>query len=156
MITDTDIIKMCNKVEQAQIWCSGCGHSREIKGALYRVTLNQAALAMLAKRGRRHYGYMFRKHNLCPVCFAACYDNIDLEQSTCQYCRRTLYGVRVGKINGVEFYFCSDRCERRLRYQPVIHIKSCEQCGAEFHPKRKDAKCCSAKCRVARNRKLNP
>lgn len=47
---------------------------------------------------------------------------------------------------------CSNRCRVKYNRGSNLPDRNCQHCGKPFTPKRKDAKFCSVKCRVANHR----
>ena len=85
----------------------------------------------------------------------------DGRRRTCLECGESFY---VSDLRGHKRY-CSVTCRNKAVYRrkceragkPIgRQVKQCEVCGKEFMPSRRNVRCCSRKCRLARYRMTHP
>lgn len=87
----------------------------------------------------------------CHVCASKYFDTADMRVFHCIGCQRPMYFHRWRHFGN----YCAQRCISKTSYernkkQPVHTV--CLHCKQSFLPKRRDAKYCSGKCRVAAHR----
>lgn len=85
----------------------------------------------------------------------------DWQEMTCPVCGRSFYVSSYRR----QRRYCSVACRNKAEYRrkceragkPVgVQVKRCEVCGEEFMPSRRNVRCCSRKCRLARYRMTHP